>query len=59
MRGRLASFGKIVRPAALVALMVAAACQGDSLVGPKTSRVQILLTDAPRRAAALRLPDAA
>ena len=46
MRTSIPCFGKKVRPILLTALLAVAACQGDTL-GPQTSRVQILLTDAP------------
>jgi hypothetical protein len=46
MRAYVAGVGKKVRPILLSALVAAAACGGDA-VGPQTSRVQVLLTDAP------------
>jgi hypothetical protein len=46
MRAHLSPLGKKVRLTAFAALAVAGACQGDALT-PETSRVQILLTDAP------------
>ena len=46
MRAYVAGVGKKVRPILLSALVATGACGGDA-VGPQTSRVQVLLTDAP------------
>ena len=46
MRERIPTGGNKVRTAAFLTLLAAAACQGDSMA-PETSRIQVLLTDAP------------
>jgi hypothetical protein len=46
MRTTFSHLGNKVRPILLTVLVAAGACEGDSL-GPQTSRVQVLLTDAP------------
>jgi len=46
MRAKLSHPGTKISLALMAALLVAGACEGDP-VGPQTSRVQVLLTDAP------------
>jgi len=46
MRTCISHLGRKVRPVLVAALLATAACQGDAL-GPQTSRLQVLLTDAP------------
>jgi hypothetical protein len=47
VRAILSTSGTKIRLAALTALLAAGACQGDAVFSPGTSRIQVLLTDAP------------